>query len=58
MPHPYLPATDADRERMLRVIGVSSIDELFEDIPPEHRRPRLELPAPLSEPELVRELAS
>lgn len=58
MPHPYLPATDADRERMLRVIGVSSIDELFEDIPAEHRRPRLELPAPLSEPELVRELTA
>lgn len=58
MPHPYLPATVADRERMLRVIGVSSVDELFEDIPAEHRRPRLDLPPPLSEPELVRELTA
>jgi glycine dehydrogenase subunit 1 len=58
MPHPYLPATADDRERMLRVIGVSSVEELFADIPPEHRRPRLELPPPLSEAELVRELAA
>ncbi|HXF51463.1 MAG TPA: aminomethyl-transferring glycine dehydrogenase subunit GcvPA [Dehalococcoidia bacterium] len=58
MPHPYLPATDADRERMLRAIGVSSVEELFADIPAEHRRPRLDLPPPLSEPELARELAA
>lgn len=58
MPHPYLPATEADRERMLRVIGVSSVDELFADIPAEHRRPHLDLPPPLSEAELVRELTT
>ena len=29
----YLSLTDADREQMLAAIGVSSIDELFRDIP-------------------------
>jgi glycine dehydrogenase subunit 1 len=32
-PHPYLSLTDDDREEMLRTIGVSSVDELFRDIP-------------------------
>ena len=31
--HPHLALTDADRERMLATIGVSSVDELFRDIP-------------------------
>ncbi|MGE0074362.1 MAG: aminomethyl-transferring glycine dehydrogenase subunit GcvPA [Sphaerochaetaceae bacterium] len=30
---PYIPHTDADRERMLKAIGVASMDELFSDIP-------------------------
>ncbi|MGE3747828.1 MAG: glycine dehydrogenase, partial [Sphingomonadaceae bacterium] len=29
----YLPLTDADRRDMLSVIGVSSIDDLFKDVP-------------------------
>ena len=29
----YLPLTDADRREMLAVIGASSIDELFRDVP-------------------------
>mgnify|MGYP005838877377 CR=1 FL=1 len=58
MPHPFLPATDEDWQRMLRVIGVSSVDELFADIPAEHRRSDLRLPPALSEPELVRELGA
>ena len=29
----YLPLTDADRSEMLAVIGVSSIDDLFADVP-------------------------
>jgi glycine dehydrogenase subunit 1 len=33
----YLPLTEADRSAMLGVIGAQSIDELFADIPPEHR---------------------
>ena len=29
----YLSLTDTDREEMLATIGVSSVDELFRDIP-------------------------
>ena len=29
----YLPLSDADRSEMLGVIGASSIDELFRDVP-------------------------
>ncbi len=53
---PYTPNTDADRRKMLDAIGVDSADELFQDIPSEHRNPALDLPAPLSELELRREI--
>lgn len=33
----YIPHTDADRERMLRAIGVERIEDLFADIPEELR---------------------
>ena len=33
----YLPLSDADRSDMLQVIGASSIDELFKDVPEEAR---------------------
>ncbi len=33
----YLPLSDADRSEMLRVVGASSIDELFRDVPEELR---------------------
>ena len=33
----YLPLSDADRSEMLRVIGASSVDELFRDVPEEAR---------------------
>ncbi|HET7044155.1 MAG TPA: aminomethyl-transferring glycine dehydrogenase subunit GcvPA [Gaiellaceae bacterium] len=53
----YLSLTDEDREAMLEAIGVASIDELFRDIPEGVRfRARLDLPAPLSEPEIVAHL--
>ena len=52
----YSPHTDADRERMLSVIGVSSVDELFADIPPSVRATRFELPPPLTEQEVRAEL--
>ncbi len=52
----YSPHTDADRERMLSVIGVSSVDELFADIPTSVRATRFELPPPLTEQEVRAEL--
>ena len=33
MKHRYLPMTEQDREEMLKAIGVSTVDELFADIP-------------------------
>ena len=50
----YLALTDADREAMLEAIGVSSIEELFAELPPGVRLDReLELPPALSEQELT-----
>ena len=46
----YLSLTDADRAEMLAAIGVSSIDELFEQIPPGVRFDReLDVPPALGE---------
>ena len=54
----YTAATDADREAMLEAIGVSSVEELFADIPPELRLERpLDLPHGLSETEAFDHLA-
>jgi glycine dehydrogenase subunit 1 len=50
----YLALTDADREAMLEAIGVSSIEELFADLPTGVRLDReLDLPPALSEQELT-----
>ncbi|MBO8176770.1 MAG: aminomethyl-transferring glycine dehydrogenase subunit GcvPA [Bacillus sp. (in: Bacteria)] len=37
MQHRYLPMTEKDKQEMLEAIGVSSIDELFSDIPEQVR---------------------
>jgi glycine dehydrogenase subunit 1 len=47
----YGPHTPADRARMLSALGISSIDELFSDVPADLRSSALDL-AP-AEPELV-----
>jgi glycine dehydrogenase subunit 1 len=53
----YVSLTDADREEMLATIGVSSVDELFRDVPAGVRLDRdLDLGEPLSEQEIVRRL--
>src|SRR5438445_861016 len=50
----YLPKSPADREVMLREIGVKNIDELFSHIPAEYRLRRdLKIPTPRSEAEIV-----
>jgi glycine dehydrogenase subunit 1 len=55
--HPYLPLTDDDRAAMLAAVGVSSVDELFADVPEAVRLDRpLALEAPLTEAELVAHL--
>lgn len=55
---PYVPTTDADRRDMLREIGASSMDELFEQVPDALRFVGdLDVPGPLSEQEIVRHLS-
>ncbi len=56
MPSPYLPNTDTDRSAMLQAIGVSSVEDLFQDVPEEFRNVPFNLPPPLSELELREEL--
>jgi glycine dehydrogenase subunit 1 len=53
---PYTPNTDDDRAVMLAAIGVERIEDLFLDVPEEVRYPLLQLPEPLSELEVQREL--
>jgi glycine cleavage system P protein (glycine dehydrogenase) subunit 1 len=53
----YLSLTDSDREEMLDAVGLSSIEELFADIPAALRyRAELDVPPALSEQELVAHL--
>ena len=60
-PHPYVPATGADRDRMLQRIGVPALEDLFADLPPHVRDPAIDLPESLAEADLVallREMAA
>ena len=53
----YISNTAQDCEEMLKIIGKSSVDELFADIPQEVRLQRtLDLPAPQSEMEVSKAL--
>jgi glycine dehydrogenase subunit 1 len=52
----YIPHTTADREAMLRTVGLDRLEELFQDVPPEHRFPELDLPPALTEMEIMAEL--
>ncbi len=54
----YIPNTEQEQADMLATLGLTCIDELFRDIPAEFRNPLLDLPAPLSELEIQRELAA
>lgn len=54
----YLPHSEADVRRMLDVIGVNSIDDLFASIPTSQQiNAPMDLPAPMSEPVLRRHLS-
>jgi glycine dehydrogenase subunit 1 len=53
----YTPHTDRDRQRMLTAVGVATVDELFDDIPPAVRSQRFEIPPPLTEQEVRAELS-
>jgi glycine dehydrogenase subunit 1 len=53
----YLPDTKQDQDEMLDLLNVSSIDELFEDIPAEIRiEGELNIPAAVPEPLLMKKM--
>ena len=52
----YIPNTEDDCQEMLRVLGVETVGELFADIPEAYRNPSVDIPGPLSELELRREM--
>jgi glycine dehydrogenase subunit 1 len=54
----YIPHTDLERQQMLAAIGVTTIEDIFEDVPSSHRFPPLNLPKPMSEMEVVAELSA
>ncbi|PAE44012.1 aminomethyl-transferring glycine dehydrogenase subunit GcvPA [Bacillus sp. 7884-1] len=57
MKHRYLPMTEEDKKAMLETIGVSSVDELFSDIPEKVRfKGELNIKAAKSETALMKEL--
>jgi glycine dehydrogenase subunit 1 len=52
----FIPHTTKETEEMLKVVGVSNLDELFNDIPINYRFPDLDLPPAQSEMEILSEL--
>jgi len=53
----YIPISPRERDDMLKVIGVKSLDDLFDAIPAKHRFPKLDLPPALTEMEAYAELS-
>ena len=50
----YIPTTPAERDQMLRTVGVRSVEDLFDDIPEEVRLTRpLALPPAMADPDLL-----
>jgi glycine dehydrogenase subunit 1 len=54
---PYIPVTGAQRDQMLTTLGLSSIEELFREIPGEFRFPPMDMEEGLSEAEVLREIS-
>lgn len=54
---PYIPNTKQDEAKMLEVLGIDSVDRLFDDIPEQVKlKRRLNLCAPLSEAEVSKHI--
>lgn len=52
----YIPISPAERDAMLKTVGVKSLDDLFEAVPAAHRFPELDLPPALTEMEAAAHL--
>jgi glycine dehydrogenase subunit 1 len=57
LPFPYLPSTQAERDLMLKEIGVRTFEELISHIPAEVKAKNLDLKPGLAELDLTKELA-
>jgi glycine dehydrogenase subunit 1 len=55
---PFTPHTDADIQEMLTLLGVASIEDLFDEIPGELRSRQLDIPLGLKESEVTRMMAA
>jgi glycine dehydrogenase subunit 1 len=53
----YIPNLDRDLKKMLSDVGIGSYEELTAAVPSKYRSPKIELPAPLTEMELQREIS-
>jgi len=53
---PFITNTDQDRQAMLVRLGLSSVDDLFSELPVRFRNPDIELPTAASELEIMAEL--
>jgi glycine dehydrogenase subunit 1 len=53
---PYIPNTDADRLAMLASLGLAQMADLYRDVPAQVLDPPIDLPAPLSESEIMAEM--
>jgi glycine dehydrogenase subunit 1 len=52
----YTPNTEAQRQEMLSSMGLKNLKDLYREVPPQVFNPKIDLPAPLSEPELTAEM--
>jgi glycine dehydrogenase subunit 1 len=52
----FIPHTDNERDEMLRSIGVKNLEDLFDAVPTTYRFPKLNIPAALTEMEVLTHL--
>ena len=52
----FIPHTEAETDEMLRTIGAAKLEDLFQDVPPAYRFPKLNLPPALTEMEVVQQV--
>ena len=51
----FIPHTQSERDEMLNIIGIESLEDLFKDIPEDYRFPSLDLPEPYSEMDVLQQ---
>jgi glycine dehydrogenase subunit 1 len=52
----FIPTSDAEKEAMLKVIGVKKVEDLFNDVPKAFRFPKINLPPALTEMEAMQQM--